>query len=124
MPAPTTSRCQGHKTSTVQHQKLLIQIMVFYASSQMVLTGSRYRRVSMDEAQRYETVTLYGLGALPGIPGEHGAGTYVIDWQERTIRLAGIGAGEEIPPLETPVEPVATPQQEEPVAERPPREVR
>ena len=32
-----------------------------------------------------EIITLYAFGAIPGIPGEHGAGTYEVDWDARTL---------------------------------------
>lgn len=35
-----------------------------------------------------ELITLPSAGALPGIPGEHAAGSYLVDWDARTIRPA------------------------------------
>lgn len=47
-----------------------------------------------------EIVTLHAPGALPGIPGEsHGPGTFLVDYDTRTI--------EEVQPPEAPVEPPA-----------------
>jgi hypothetical protein len=33
-----------------------------------------------------EIIHLPSAGCLPGIPGQHGAGVYVVDWLERTIK--------------------------------------
>lgn len=46
---------------------------------------------------RYESLTLYSVGSIPGIPGEHAPGNYVVDWQERTIRPAPDETSEEAP---------------------------
>lgn len=35
-----------------------------------------------------ELVTLHSSGALPGIPGEHATGTYLVDWEARTLTPA------------------------------------
>ncbi len=35
--------------------------------------------------QRYEQVILPSSGSVAGIPGHHGPGSYMVDWQERTI---------------------------------------
>ena len=35
-----------------------------------------------------ELITLPSAGALPGIPGEHAAGSYWVDYAARTIRPA------------------------------------
>lgn len=32
-----------------------------------------------------ETITIYAAGSIPGIPGEHPAGTYIVDYAARTI---------------------------------------
>ncbi len=37
---------------------------------------------------RYQFLILPHTGSLPGIPGSHGPGTFVIDWQERTLHEA------------------------------------
>src|SRR5690242_15759639 len=37
---------------------------------------------------RYQFLILPHTGSLPGIPGSHGPGTYVIDWQTRTLHEA------------------------------------
>lgn len=39
-------------------------------------------------SDRYEFVLLHDSGSIPGIPGSHGRGSYVIDWQERAIHPA------------------------------------
>lgn len=39
----------------------------------------------MTEEERYETVTLHSPGPIAGIPGQHAAGNYTIDWLERTL---------------------------------------
>lgn len=39
-----------------------------------------------DETPTTEEVTLPTGGSLPGIPGTHGPGRYLIDWAARTIR--------------------------------------
>lgn len=33
--------------------------------------------------ERYEHMMLHASGAIPGIPGMHGPGPLVVDWQER-----------------------------------------
>jgi len=38
-----------------------------------------------DNAPRQEEVILFSAGAIPGIPGEHAAGQYLVDWGTRTI---------------------------------------
>lgn len=38
-----------------------------------------------EEAKPTEYVTLPTGGSIPGIPGQHGPGRYVIDWIERTL---------------------------------------
>lgn len=48
-----------------------------------------------------EIITLYAFGSIPGIPGEHGAGTYEVDWEQRTLTPV-------VAPAPTP-EPVAEP---------------
>lgn len=35
--------------------------------------------------ERYERTTLHSPGSVPGIPGTHGPGPVVIDWEERRI---------------------------------------
>ena len=45
-----------------------------------------------------ELITLHSAGALPGIPGEHAAGSYWVDYGARTIRPAQ--------PLDTQPEPL------------------
>lgn len=42
----------------------------------------------MPENTRYQHLLLHDSGSIPGIPGAHGRGSYVIDWQERTITPA------------------------------------
>ena len=32
-----------------------------------------------------ELITLFGTGSIPGIPGSHGAGTYEVDYEARTL---------------------------------------
>ena len=32
-----------------------------------------------------EIITLYALGSIPGIPGEHAPGVYEVDWEQRTL---------------------------------------
>lgn len=32
-----------------------------------------------------EEITLHTAGSIPGIPGSHGPGRYLVDWIERTI---------------------------------------
>lgn len=32
-----------------------------------------------------ETIILHSPGPIPGIPGDHGPGTYLVNWQDRTI---------------------------------------
>jgi|SRR5580765_3562831 len=69
-----------------------------------------------------ETVTLHSGGAVPGIPGEHGPGTYLINWLERTItpvvRAIEAEIAQAIHPsaenvqVETSSEPVSTPPAE------------
>lgn len=39
-------------------------------------------------SDRYEFIHLHHPGSLPGIPGLHSPGTYVIDWQTRTLHEA------------------------------------
>lgn len=55
-----------------------------------------------------ELTFLPSAGAIPGIPGEHAAGMYLIDWEARTIRPAQ---------LDTPSEPVQL--AEEPASPQP-----
>lgn len=38
-----------------------------------------------EEPQRYKQEILHSPGGIPGIPGSHGPGTYMIDWQERKV---------------------------------------
>jgi len=33
-----------------------------------------------------EELVLHSPGAIPGIPGEHGPGVYLVDYDERTIK--------------------------------------
>lgn len=37
-----------------------------------------------EEKPAIETITLPTGGAIPGIPGHHGPGAYLVDWLERT----------------------------------------
>lgn len=37
------------------------------------------------EKSSLEEVTLHSAGAIPGIPGSHGPGRYLVNWLERTI---------------------------------------
>lgn len=39
-------------------------------------------------SERYQFLLLHDAGSIPGIPGSHGRGSYVIDWQERAIHPA------------------------------------
>jgi len=38
-----------------------------------------------DDTPATETITLTSPGAIPGIPGWHGPGSYIVDWEARTI---------------------------------------
>lgn len=38
-----------------------------------------------EEAPTTEEATLHSAGPIPGIPGSHGPGRYLIDWLTRTI---------------------------------------
>jgi hypothetical protein len=51
-----------------------------------------------------ETVVLHGPGSLPGIPGEHGPGVYLVDYEARTIRLTPV-----ISPIEVHIATVEVP---------------
>lgn len=44
-----------------------------------------------------ETITLYSAGSLPGIPGDHAPGTYLVDYEARTIRPATDETSQETP---------------------------
>lgn len=39
---------------------------------------------TIKESQLAEETTLHSPGPIPGIPGDHGPGTYLVNWQERT----------------------------------------
>lgn len=39
----------------------------------------------VDQPQRYKQEILHSPGSIAGIPGTHGTGVYIIDWQERAI---------------------------------------
>lgn len=32
-----------------------------------------------------ELINLYAPGSIPGIPGEHAPGSYIVDWDARTL---------------------------------------
>lgn len=49
-----------------------------------------------------ETVTLASAGSIPGIPGQHGPGTYLVDWLKRTATPV---VGSIIDRVEQPVHP-------------------
>jgi hypothetical protein len=44
-----------------------------------------------------EIISFFASGSLPGIPGEHAPGTYLVDYAARTIRPAQDATSEEIP---------------------------
>lgn len=52
-------------------------------------------------------------GAVPGIPGDHGPGTYLVDWTERTITPVNVNVQPSAPPTEQPVEDAPTSEQPE-----------
>lgn len=58
----------------------------------------------MDEQTQptQETIILHAAGSIPGIPGVHGAGAYLVDYEARTA---------------TPVADESTPEPEQPQAE-------
>lgn len=49
-----------------------------------------------------EPVYLESSGNIPGLPGNHGPGWYLIDYEERTIRPKPIEQGEPLAQLATP----------------------
>ena len=63
-----------------------------------------------------EIVTLYSAGSIPGIPGDHGAGTYLVDWNERSItpvQPQGIPTEPLVQePIQEPVQDVSSEQEE------------
>jgi hypothetical protein len=61
--------------------------------------------------ERYESITLPSTGSLPGIPGSHAPGAYIIDWETRTIApQSTVETVQETPPV------IATPHIEEAVS--------
>lgn len=62
-----------------------------------------------------EIIQLYAAGAIPGIPGEYGAGRYEIDYVARTatpVDENGQPLATETAPEQTPASPQAEPEQE------------
>lgn len=60
-----------------------------------------------------ETVTLATAGPIPGIPGTHGPGTYLVNWLERTITPvvnAVENAIQHVEEMEHPAAPADAPQ--------------
>ena len=56
-----------------------------------------------------QEITLHSAGSLPGIPGSHAPGTYLVDYEARTIRLK-----DELSPVEeAPAETAATSEEAE-----------
>ena len=60
-----------------------------------------------------EIITLYAFGAIPGIPGEHGAGTYEVDWEARTLTPVVLDAPADAP-VAVPAPQEATPEPVQP----------
>lgn len=61
-----------------------------------------------------ETISLPTAGAIPGIPGEHAAGIYLINWAERSIRPVA----QDMPPEPEPVA-EEEPKETQPLASEP-----
>lgn len=78
-----------------------------------------------EEPTQPTTVHLPSGGSIPGIPGEHGPGTYLVDWIKRTIQRVEDAAEAVIEHVEEAVHPASpppadtTPAPAEPVAEAP-----
>lgn len=66
-----------------------------------------------------QTVSLPSGGSIPGIPGEHGPGTYLIDWINRTIERIENALRPEPISTEAPVEQPAEPSPEAAPVETP-----
>lgn len=69
-----------------------------------------------EEKPTTETVALPTGGSVPGIPGSHGPGTYLIDWIERTITPVVTAVETEVAHIEEAIHPAADPAQPEPDA--------
>lgn len=66
-----------------------------------------------------EYVTLPSGGSIPGIPGSHGPGRYIIDWIERTLTPVVDAVEGEIAHIEEAIHPEPAPAPEVPVAPMP-----
>lgn len=59
-----------------------------------------------------EVIILHTPGSIPGIPGEsHGPGTFLVDWDTRTIEEL-VPPVSEVPPEEQPPAPVQPPEEQ------------
>jgi hypothetical protein len=66
------------------------------------------------ENRTTETVALPTGGSIPGIPGSHGPGTYLIDWLARTITPVVQAVEAEIARVEEAIHPSAEPAPADP----------
>lgn len=62
-----------------------------------------------------ERISLPSAGSIPGIPGSHGAGEYLVDWEARTVRPFEEAPTEQPAPA-TEVAPEPTPNMEQELA--------
>lgn len=60
-----------------------------------------------EEKPTTETVALPTGGSIPGIPGDHGPGSYIIDWLARTITPVVQAVEAEIAHIEDVIHPAA-----------------